>query len=158
MSGWTESAIAIALHGRFYLMDGTCRYEKREQEDRQKREAAEAAEAIKAFRRQEAARLIAKKGPLTAASIIAAVAHAHGLGVGDVTGRSRARHIIHARQHACALMRELTGLPLQSIANAVNLTDHSTAHHAIKTWADRGKTYAAADRTARSLLGLEEAA
>lgn len=154
MTIWTEAAIAAALEGRFYGLDGKCRYEERERRDREKREAAiatreQAAEVVKLK--------ISEEG-ITAGGIIAAVAHAHRVGPADITGRRRPRHIIHARQHACALIRELTGLSFQHIADAIGLVDHSTVHHSCVAWAKRGHVYAAEDRKAREVLGLQQRA
>lgn len=151
MTIWTEAAIAAELEGRFYGLNGKCRNEEREKLERAQREAAE---AMRAMRREQAQQVIVANGSLTPAAILAAVAHAHNLSVTDVVSRTRFKHISHARQHACALMREFTGLSFQEIASAVRLVDHSTAHHAVKTWKDRGHVYAAEDRKARQMLGV----
>ena len=52
-------------------------------------------------------------------------------------------------------MRELTGLPLQAIATAVHLVDHSTAHYATRKWAARREEYVIEDSHARKLLGVQ---
>jgi hypothetical protein len=51
-------------------------------------------------------------------------------------------------------MRELTGKSFKAIASAVGIVDHSTAHHAVKTWVQRGHVYAVEDRKAREMLGV----
>jgi len=154
MTHWTEAAISAALEGKFYLVTGEDKneIEKRREEARQ-RAIAEA--AAREWRVEQAQNTIVENGPFTAASIIAAVAVAHGLGANDITSRSRHRHITYARHHACALMRELTGLPLQAIASAVRIVDHSTAHYAVKKWARCGHVFAIEDRHARKLLGVQ---
>ena len=153
MTHWTETAIAKALEGSFYLIDGT---------DKNKVDAQLAAErqADKMRQRQEVAaqhtvrQRIAEHKGITADAIILAVAHAHGVPPADLVGKSRSKHIITARHHACALMRELTGMPFTAIAAAVGIVDHSTAHHAVKTWAQRGHVYAIEDKRAREMLGV----
>jgi chromosomal replication initiation ATPase DnaA len=154
---WTEEAIAAALKGKFFLVDGRDKHEVEEREKRE-REQRKAAAAMRAYHAQQVHKQVKESGPLNSTSIIAAVAAAHGLGTNDLISNSRFRHICHARQHACALMRELTGLPFQAIAAAVGIVDHSTAHHAVRMWRERGAVYAVEDRAARRMLGLQVAA
>lgn len=152
MTHWTETAIAKALEGSFYLIDGT---------DKHKVDAQLAAErqADKMRQRQEVAaqhtvrQRIAEHKGITADAIILAVAHAHGVPPADIVGKSRSKHIITARHHACALMRELTGMTFHAIAKAVAVTDHATAVNAVQRWAQRGHVYANEDRKAREMLG-----
>lgn len=153
MTHWTEAAIAAALEGRFYGLNGKCRNEEREREKRERREAAS---SVRVQASEQVQQVIRRAGTHTARAIIAAVAHAHRLGVADLVGggKSRRKHIIHARQHACFLMRELTGLSFQQIADAVGLVDHSTVHHSCVTWARRGHVYAIEDKRAREMLGV----
>lgn len=153
MTHWTEAAIAAALEGRFFLTDG-----RDKNAIDAKLEAELLADKLRvkqeiANRRLVEAKIAAQPG-MTAGNIIAAVAFAHRIGVADLTGGRRSRHIAHARQHACALMRELAGLPFQAIAAAVGIVDHSTAHHNVKTWAQRGHVYAIEDKRAREMLGV----
>ena len=105
---------------------------------------------------EQAKKVIVRNGAFTPAAILAAVAHAHNLGVADIVSRARFKHISHARQHACALMRELTGLSFNDIAQAVGISDHGTAHHACKIWAERNRVYADEDRAARQMLGANQ--
>ena len=150
---WTEAAIAAALEGRFYLINGT---DKNEIDARLEADLmADKARAKQEIntRRMVEAKIAAQPG-ITADGIIAAVAFAHRIGVADLVGKGRSKHIVHARQHAIALMRELTGMPFTAIAAAVGIVDHSTAHHAVKTWAQRGHVYAVEDRKAREMLGV----
>lgn len=150
---WTEAAIAAELEGCFYGIDGKCRNEERE---KIQRETKTRADAIRAMRQEQAKKVIVRNGAFTPAAILAAVAHAHNLGVADIVSRARFKHISHARQHACALMRELTGLSFNDIAQAVGISDHGTAHHACKIWAERGRVYADEDRAARQMLGANQ--
>jgi chromosomal replication initiation ATPase DnaA len=151
MQHWTETAIARALEGRFYDVTGTCRREKREREEREKEEAAA---AVREFKREQAKAAI-RRGPMTAPAIIAATAYAHGLGVADLLSNSRRRHIAIARQHACALMREFTGMPFQAIAEAIGLKDHSTAHHGVRQWHAMAHRFPDEARLARQMLGVK---
>jgi chromosomal replication initiation ATPase DnaA len=152
MHQWTETAIATALEGRFYLTDGSDRNALlREEEEKRQRQRAE---LIRQRTKQKVEEAVINNGPTDPASIISVVAHAHGISTADLISRTRAHHIIRARQHACALLRELAQLPFQAIANAVSLKDHSTAHWACKCWAKLAPRYAEADAQARKMLGL----
>lgn len=153
MTHWTEARIAAELEGRFYGLNGKCRNEERQKLERERQEAANAVRMQAAEQVQAAIR---RKGSHTAASIIAAVAFAHRLSVAGLVCKSKRKHIIHARQHACFLMREFTGLSFQQIANAVGLVDHSTVHHSCVTWAKRGHVYAIEDKKAREMLGVDQ--
>jgi chromosomal replication initiation ATPase DnaA len=152
---WTEAAIAAHLEGKFFRVDGK---DKNEVDARRQREAdlAKAEAALQAQTAAKVAREVRKAGAFTSASIIAAVACAHRIGAADLVSKSRRWNIIHARQHACALMREFTGLSFQDIAAAVNLVDHSTVHHACTTWKQRGHVYAVEDKRAREMLGVQQ--
>lgn len=148
---WTEAAIAAALNGRFYGLDGKCRREERE---RERRKARELADRIRQIIVTQAHEKIAECGPLSAAGIIAAVAVAHNIGPADLVARNRSHGIITARQHACALMRQLTDLSLQSIADSVGLKDHSTVCNAITAWRKRESQHLAQAQRARQMLGV----
>jgi chromosomal replication initiation ATPase DnaA len=144
----------MALEGHFYRTDGSDKNAREPVSEAQKRHDREIkAEMVRIRNREVVERTIAQNG-IAAASIVAAVAHAHGISTADLTSRVRRRHITHARQHACALMRELTGLSLQDIANAINIVDHSTAHHSIITWRVRAAGYTKEDAVARQMLGV----
>lgn len=153
---WTEAAIAAALEGRFYGLDGKCKHEEREKEQRAAKEAAKAVRMLRVEQVQQVQHVVSTHGSHTSAAIIAAVAHTHGIAAADIVSKSRRRHIIHARQHACALMRQLTGMSTQDIADAVNIIDHSTVVYTVKTWIHRGKAYANEDRIARQMLGVNQ--
>lgn len=153
MNHWTEAAIAQALEGRYYLTDGKCRNEERAKGEAQKKAFAM---ALRAHRREQVVEVIETHGTHSPAAIIAAVSHAHGVGTADVVSHHRSRHIIHARQHACFLMRELTGLSFQQIADAVGLVDHSTVVHSVITWKRRGHVYSIEDKQAREMLGVQQ--
>jgi chromosomal replication initiation ATPase DnaA len=155
MTHWTESAIAAALDGKFFRVDGKDKNEiaARIAAEREQDKAAAQA-ATSEMRRKIAEARIAAQGGITAEGIITAVAFAHRVGVPDITGGSRRMHISHARQHAMALMRELTGMSFNAIAAAVGIVDHSTAHHGVKTWVHRGHVYAIEDRKVRQMLGI----
>lgn len=156
MTQWTEAAIAAALEGHYYGIDGKCRNDERKAAEQQREEARRRAETIRAMRQQQAQQVIVEAGDRSPSAIIAAVAHAHNLGVSDIISGARFKHIAHARQHACSLMRELTGIPFTRIAASVGIVDHSTAHHAVKTWAARGHLYEVEDRKAREMLGVAQ--
>lgn len=150
---WTEAAIAAALGNRFFLIDGTDKHEvdaKLEAE----RQADKNCARQELASRSKVEQVIAAQPGITPDGIITAVAYAHGIGVADLVSKSRRQHIIHARQHACALMRELTGKSFNVIASAVGIVDHSTAHWAVKQWVQRGHVYAVEDRKAREMLGV----
>lgn len=163
---WTEPAIAAALEGRFYEINGKCRAEQRQQRlhDQQMRmrrreqimhENRQRAEAALTARKSKLQRAAAQeaKAP-TRAAIVEAVAWAHGLEVEDIRKQSRRNAVVRARQHACALMRELTIRSLPQIAEAVGVQDHTTALHSIQTWPKHRDRYAEQDRAARQMLGV----
>jgi len=148
---WTEIAIATALEGRFYLTDGTDRNaRKTEEEERRQRQRAE----LVRHQMKKAVEAVVVSDPTDPATIIKVVAFAHKIGTEDLLSRTRAYHIIRARQHACVLLRELAKLPMTAVAKAVNLKDHSTAIHAINQWARHAAQYASADAQARKMLGV----
>jgi chromosomal replication initiation ATPase DnaA len=151
MHHWTETAIATALEGRFYLADGTDRNaKKREEEERIQRQRAE----LVRQRMKKAVEAVVVKDPTDPSAIIKVVAYAHGVGTEDILSRTRAYHITRARQHACALIRELSRLSYPAIAKIIGLSDHTTVHHACKTWTRHARRYAEADAQARKMLGV----
>lgn len=155
---WTEPAIAAALNGRFYGINGRCRHEEREKAEREaERKTKAKVDAIRSMRSEQAKaqQAVAQKVAVsTRGAILIAVAWAHGLEVEDIRKQSRRNAIVRARQHACALMRELTTRSLRQIAEAVGLMDHATVIHSIRTWAKHRDRYAEQDRAARQMLGV----
>jgi chromosomal replication initiator protein len=67
---------------------------------------------------------------ITAALIIAQTAAYFGLSIEDVTGPSRGRHLVMARQIAMYLCRELTDLSLPKIGAQFGNRDHTTVMYA----------------------------
>lgn len=151
MQQWTETAIAAALDGKFFTLNGRdIMGEAREREDRN----AMLARRVKQPQRPVPLRVLNKSSPFTADSIILAVSKAHNISVADILSKARFRHIIDARHHCAALMRKFTGLTTVQIAAAINVADHSTVLHAVKAWARRGARYFEQDIKARQLLGV----
>ena len=151
MHHWTETAIALALEGRFFLTDGTDKNaKKREEEDRIQRQRAD---LIRQRTKQKVEEVVIQC-PTDPMTIVKVVAYSHGIGAEDLLSRTRAYHITRARQHACALIRELSRLSYPAIARIIGLADHTTVCHACKTWARHARRYAEADAQARKMLGL----
>lgn len=156
---WTEAAIAAELEGKFFDIEGidlnaerrSFAAQREERKALQKKQARLRAIAEIAIKRA----FEVSNGSITAEAIIFAVASAHHVEVAEIIGCSRKRHIIRARQHACALMRKLTGKPSPKIAHAVGLRDHSTVIHAVKTWHLHDKNYVKEDAAARKMLGVQ---
>jgi len=67
---------------------------------------------------------------ITAALIIAQTAAYFGLSIEELTGPSRGRHLVMARQIAMYLCRELTDLSLPKIGQQFGGRDHTTVMHA----------------------------
>ena len=67
---------------------------------------------------------------ITAALIIAQTAAYFGLSIDDLTGPSRGRHLVMARQIAMYLTRELTDLSLPKIGAQFGNRDHTTVMYA----------------------------
>jgi len=67
---------------------------------------------------------------ITAAVIIAQTAAYFGISIEDLTGPSRGRHLVQARQIAMYLCRELTDLSLPKIGNQFGNRDHTTVMYA----------------------------
>jgi len=67
---------------------------------------------------------------ITAAVIIAQTAAYFGVSIEDLTGPSRGRHLVQARQIAMYLCRELTDLSLPKIGNQFGNRDHTTVMYA----------------------------
>jgi chromosomal replication initiator protein len=82
---------------------------------------------------------------ITAATIMGITAEYFGLSVDDLVGQSRSRALVHARQIAMYLCRELTDLSLPRIGEKFGSRDHTTVMHAerkIKTqMAEKLTTY-----------------
>lgn len=152
---WTEAAIAAELEGRFFLIDGT---DKNEVDARL--EAERQADKIRA--RQELSamariqQLVQASSDLLPEAIITAVAHAHRASVAEIKSTARLKHLVHARQHACALLRELTDLSCPAIGRAIGGRDHATVLHGIEQWSERRRIYANEDRIARQMLGVKQ--
>ena len=147
---WTEARISAALKGRFYGLDGKCRREERE---RERRAARELADKARAELRASVKNRIASAGRINASAIIEAVAVAHHVDAEAITGNSRKKGIPLARQHACALIRELTGLSFYQIATAIG-KDHSTVIFSVGKFEQMKHHYTAQDRIARQVLGV----
>lgn len=156
-----EDALREHLKGKFFDLQGrdlrAIERTQRLNAEQRKRRAKDVA-ALKAS--IEAAIQVAQekhsgKGPSPDA-IVAAVAGAHGLTPADIRSRSRYRHIIRARQHTCVLLRQFTTLSFDHIAKLVGITDHSTAHHAVKSWHRHAVSFAAEDAAARKMLGINQ--
>lgn len=155
---WTEAAIAAHLEGRFYLIDGT---DKNAIDA--KLEAQRQADKIRA--RQELAALTRieqlvqasdERTTLPPDAIITAVAHAHRVGIEDLKSTARRTHLVHARQHACALLREFTTLSYPAIGRLIGGRDHATVVHGVQRWTQRGHVYAVEDKRAREMLGVDQ--
>ncbi len=67
---------------------------------------------------------------ITAPLIIAQTANYFGLSIEELTGPSRGRHLVMARQIAMYLCRELTGLSLPKIGAQFGNRDHTTVMYA----------------------------
>jgi chromosomal replication initiator protein len=67
---------------------------------------------------------------ITAGLIIAQTAAYFGLSIDELTGPSRGRHLVMARQIAMYLCRELTSLSLPKIGNEFGNRDHTTVMYA----------------------------
>jgi chromosomal replication initiator protein len=67
---------------------------------------------------------------VTVAAIMAETADYFGLNIEDLTGSSRSRLLVTARQMAMYLTRELTDLSLPKIGQAFGGRDHTTVMHA----------------------------
>jgi chromosomal replication initiator protein len=67
---------------------------------------------------------------ITAGVIIAQTAAYFGISIEDLTGPSRGRHLVQARQIAMYLCRELTDLSLPKIGNQFGNRDHTTVMYA----------------------------
>jgi chromosomal replication initiator protein len=67
---------------------------------------------------------------ITAGLIIAQTAAYFGVSIEELTGPSRGRHLVMARQIAMYLCRELTGLSLPKIGNQFGNRDHTTVMYA----------------------------
>jgi chromosomal replication initiator protein len=71
------------------------------------------------------------EGPqITAATIMAVIAEYFSLSMDDLTGASRSRVLVQARQIAMYLCRELTELSLPKIGQTFGGRDHTTVMHA----------------------------
>ncbi len=94
-------------------------------------------------------------GPeITAAMIMAQTASYFGVSIDDLTGTSRSRVLVTARQIAMYLCRELTDLSLPKIGQQFGGRDHTTVMHADRKirqlMAERRSLYnQVADLTAR---------
>ena len=66
-----------------------------------------------------------------------------------LTGKKRDRDVVHARQVAMHLMRELTELSLPGIGQIFGGRDHSTVSHAC----DRVRSQLGVDDDLRTLIG-----
>lgn len=71
-----------------------------------------------------------KKSTKQARSIIAATARHFGISVADLVGLSRRQSIVKARGVMICLLREMTSMTWQSIAECTGRQDHSTVLHA----------------------------
>jgi chromosomal replication initiation ATPase DnaA len=150
---WTEAAIATALKGRFYLIDGTDKHAVDANLEAQRHaDKIRERQELEAMTRIE--QLVQASSDLLPEAIITAVAHAHRVGVLDIKSTARLKHLVHARQHACALLRELTDLSYPAIGRAMGGQDHTTVLHGVQRWAQRGHVYAEQDRAARQMLGV----
>ncbi len=69
-------------------------------------------------------------GEITSAAIMAQTADYFGLSIEDLSGSSRSRVLVTARQIAMYLCRELTDLSLPKIGQAFGGRDHTTVMHA----------------------------
>lgn len=69
-------------------------------------------------------------GEITVATIMAQTADYFGLSIEDLSGTSRSRTLVTARQTAMYLCRELTDMSLPKIGDAFGGRDHTTVMHA----------------------------
>ena len=159
MTTWTEAAIAAHLEGKFFGLDGKDKNEISRQLAAEREERKADAAARKIIREQAAAAIRAMQmsvvDGVSPKGIVCAVAAAHGMTPADIVSKSRARHIIRARQHACVLLRELTKLSYPEVCDFVNVADHSTVIHAVKSWHLHELAYVHEDAAARKMLGVQ---
>lgn len=156
MTHWTEARIAAHLEGRFYLIDGTDKNEVDAKiiAQRQADKIRERQELAAMTRIEQMVQAAEEKTTLPPDAIITAVASAHRVSPEDITGGSRKPHFVHARQHACALLREFTALSYPAIGRAIGGRDHATVLHGVQRWTQRGHVYANEDKKARQMLGV----
>jgi chromosomal replication initiator protein len=70
--------------------------------------------------------------PITSDLILAATADMFGFPIDELTGKSRRRPLVTARQIAMYVMRELTDLSYPAIARVFGGRDHTTVIHAVE--------------------------
>jgi chromosomal replication initiation ATPase DnaA len=133
-----EKAIAAALDGGFFRIDGTDAYYKRRMAAKLK--AAQAAEReqrrIAALLEETARRVenLRKQNLIPMASLIlCAVSTVYGIEIMHLTGRSRKARLVTARKHASYLMRQRTGMSLPRIGRLMN-RDHTTILYEVRTF------------------------
>lgn len=73
--------------------------------------------------------LLPSQGPLSLERILEVAAHHFGVGVADLTGRSRSARIALQRQIVMYVMREETGASLPQIGQILGGRDHTTVIH-----------------------------
>ena len=157
MTHWTEAAIAAALEGRFFLIDGSDKHKIDAQLEAQRQaDKIRERQELAAMTRIEAIVQDEPKPELPPDAILTAVAHAHKCGVDQIRSATRITRIVHARQHACALIRELTSMSYPQIGRAIGGRDHATVVHSVQRWTLRGHVYDAQDRKVRQMLGVNK--
>ena len=68
---------------------------------------------------------------MTPQLLISLVASAFGLGESDVTGQSRMRHVVLARQSAAWVLRKTYNVSLEEIGRLLGHRDHTTIGYSI---------------------------
>lgn len=64
--------------------------------------------------------------------VMISIANKHGVSIKEMTGKSRLKKIVAARQEACFVMREKLNMSYPQIGMRLGGRDHTTAMHAVK--------------------------
>ena len=162
-----EEQLRAGLEGKYFNVYGmdlnTIGDEEHAKEVRRQLLAAQKREAGDKLRQRLEARRIARESLLkdckvtityTPAIVAEAVCHAHDVTVEELLSDSRCRKIIGARQHACWLMRKVTGKSNTQIGMVLG-RDHSTVIHACSQWEIRRGKFQRVTDIINDVLGLK---
>lgn len=94
--------------------------------------------------------------PLTAETIIEAVARHYGIVPGEITGKKRSREIALPRQVAMYVCREMTGMSTTSIGQAFGGRDHTTVMHGCDKIAEAMKADFAFKKRVEEIISIIE--